>query len=93
MTISIRELHEKRLAKSADYAKEYASLEDEFAVASEVIRARKEAGLTQVQLAERMETTQAVIARMEGGSLPSIRTLQRLAEATGTHLRVSFEAS
>ena len=93
MTISIRELHENRLAKSAEYAKEYESLEDEFAVASEVIRARKEAGLTQVQLAERMETTQAVIARMEGGSLPSIRTLQRLAEATGTHLRVSFEAS
>jgi len=92
MTTSIRKLHEKRLATSADYAKEYDALEDEFTVAAEVIRARKEAGLTQVQLAERMETTQAVIARMEGGNLPSIRTLKRLAKATGTHLRISFES-
>jgi len=38
-----------------------------------------------------MNTTQAVIARMEGGSLPSMRTLERLAAATGTHLKVSFE--
>jgi transcriptional regulator with XRE-family HTH domain len=37
-------------------------------------------------------TTQAVVARLEGGRVkPSIRTLERFAKATGTRLRVTFE--
>ncbi len=48
--------------------------------------------LTQEQLAERMDTTQAVIARLESGRVkPSTRTLERLAAATGMRLRISFE--
>ena len=39
-----------------------------------------------------MKTTQAVIARLEsGGSLPSTRTLERFAKATGNRLRITFE--
>ena len=39
-----------------------------------------------------MKTTQAVIARLEGGgSKPSTRTLERYAEATGSRLRITFE--
>jgi transcriptional regulator with XRE-family HTH domain len=48
--------------------------------------------LTQEQLAERMHTTQSVIARLEGGHVrPSTRTLERFAQATGTRLKISFE--
>lgn len=57
-----------------------------------LIEARTRAGLTQAQLASRMNTTQSVIARLEGGRVyPSTRTLERIAEATGTRLRISFE--
>jgi len=43
--------------------------------------------------AERMQTTQSAIARLESGRrLPSSRTLKRFAEATGTRLRISFES-
>jgi transcriptional regulator with XRE-family HTH domain len=57
-----------------------------------MIEARSKAGLTQEQLAARMHTTQAVIARLESGRVkPSTRTLERLAEATGTRLRIRFE--
>jgi len=57
-----------------------------------VIEARAHAGLTQEQLADPMHTTQAVIARLESGRVkPSTRTLERLAEATGMRLRISFE--
>ncbi len=57
-----------------------------------MIEARARAGLTQQQLAERMHTTQAVIARLESGRVkPSTRTLERLAAATGMQLRISFE--
>ena len=39
-----------------------------------------------------MGTTQAVVARLESGrTMPSTRTLERFAKATGTRLRVSFE--
>jgi transcriptional regulator with XRE-family HTH domain len=39
-----------------------------------------------------MGTTQSVIARLEGGkSRPSTTTLERLARATGTRLRIAFE--
>jgi ribosome-binding protein aMBF1 (putative translation factor) len=74
------------------YVAAYDALEDEFALAGAMIRARSFAGLTQAQLARRMHTTQAVIARLESGRVkPSTRTLERLAKATGMRLRISFE--
>lgn len=87
-----RDLHDDIMQSDAEYAREYAALEEEFSLAREVIQARRLANLTQQELADKMNTTQAVIARMEGGSLPSMRTLERLAAATGTQLRVSFES-
>ncbi len=75
-----------------EYIEAYDALEDEFALAAALIEARSHAGLTQQQLAERMQTTQAVIARLESGRFkPSTRTLERLAAATGMRLRISFE--
>jgi len=78
--------------KNPDYVKAYDTLEDEFALATAMIEARAHAGLTQEQLAQRMHTTQAAIARLESGRVkPSTRTLERLAAATGMKLRISFE--
>lgn len=75
-----------------EYVRAYEALEDEFALAAALIEARAAANLTQEELAKRMGTTQPVIARMEGGKvMPSSRTLARLAKATGTRLRISFE--
>jgi ribosome-binding protein aMBF1 (putative translation factor) len=87
-----RELHDELYNADPEYTKEYDALAEEFALADEVIRARSHANLTQVELAKKMDTTQAQIARIEGGKMPSIRTLERLAAATGTQLKVSFEA-
>jgi transcriptional regulator with XRE-family HTH domain len=78
--------------KDSKYRREYAALEEEFSLVSALIAARTRAGLSQEQLANRMKTTQAVIARLEGGgSKPSTRTLERFAEATGSRLRIIFE--
>ena len=74
------------------YVEAYEALEKEFAIAAAVISARSHAGLTQEELAKRMGTTQSVIARLEGGKTrPSTSTLEKLAQATGTKLRISFE--
>lgn len=67
-------------------------MEEEISLAASLIEARACAGLTQEQVAQRMKTTQAVVARLEGGgSMPSTRTLEKYARATGTRLRISFE--
>jgi ribosome-binding protein aMBF1 (putative translation factor) len=82
----------KRWRKDPGYVAAYENLSEEFALAAALIQARATAGLTQQQLARRMHTTQAVIARLESGrAKPSTRTLERLATATGTRLRISFE--
>jgi ribosome-binding protein aMBF1 (putative translation factor) len=87
----VSDLHRKWI-KSPEYRKAYEKLEPEFALARAVINARVKAGLTQEQLAQRMETTQSVIARLESGrTRPSTQTLERLASATGTRLKISFE--
>ena len=78
--------------KDPGYVAEYNALEEEFALASVLIKARGDADLTQEQVATAMGTTQAFIARLESGrSLPSTRTLERFAKATHTRLRISFE--
>lgn len=73
---------------------EYEAQAPEFAVARELIAARVRAGLTQEELAARMQTTQSTIARLESGrSLPSLRTLSRYAEATGSRAEVRLVAA
>jgi ribosome-binding protein aMBF1 (putative translation factor) len=69
----------------------YEALESEFTFAAEIIGARAKAGLSQAELAQRMHTSQSAIARLESGRVrPSVRTLERLAAATGTRLRISL---
>lgn len=87
----IKDLHAEWM-KDAEYRQEFEALETEFAVARALIEARAKAGLTQEELARRMDTSQSAIARLEAGrALPSARTLERFAKATGTSLRISFE--
>jgi ribosome-binding protein aMBF1 (putative translation factor) len=88
---TVDDLHKKWM-KSPKYRREYESLDEEFSLAAALIQARGRAGLTQQQVAQRMNTTQAVIARLEGGgSMPSTRTLEKYARATGTRLKITFE--
>src|SRR5271168_4188541 len=78
--------------KDPRYVAAYDSLQEEFALASALIKARADADMTQEEVAAAMGTTQAVVARLESGKvLPSTRTLERFAKATRTRLRISFE--
>jgi ribosome-binding protein aMBF1 (putative translation factor) len=86
----ISDLH-KTWMKDPEYRKEFDALEEEFAVASAMIAARTRAGLTQDELAERMNTRQSTIARLESGkSMPSGKTMKKFAEATGSRLKIAF---
>ena len=89
----VRDLHEK-WQRDPEYRAAYDALGPEFELARVLIEARTSAGLTQAQLAECMQTTQSVVARLESGrARPSTRTLEKIAQCTGTRLRISFEPS
>jgi len=61
-------------------------------ISRELISARTRAGLTQSEIAGRMNTTQSTIARLESGkTMPSMRTVQRYAEATGSKVIIRLE--
>ncbi len=87
----VGKLHKKWM-KDPKYRSEYEKLGPEYELVHAIIEARTRAGLTQQQLAKRMKTTQSVIARLEAGGVnPSTKTLERLAKATGTRLKIDFE--
>ncbi len=67
-------------------------IEETLEIARALGEARARAGLTTAELAERIETTPAAVARFERGTVrPSGKTLEKVARATGTRLRVAFE--
>ena len=63
-----------------------------FETARELVAARAQAGLSQAQVAERTGTTQSTVARLESGMHPpSLRTVQRFAQAEGGRAVVRIE--
>ena len=81
-----------RILANPEVRAEYDAQAPEYQIAHELIAARARAGLTQAELAERMHTKQSTIARLESGrTLPSMRTLARYAEATGSRAVVRLE--
>ncbi|MGC4190994.1 MAG: ABC transporter substrate-binding protein [Thermomicrobiales bacterium] len=60
-------------------------------IAQAITAARRQAGMTQKDLALAMNTTQSVIATLESGrSLPRLSSIQRVARATGTSMDLSL---
>ena len=83
--------HKKQLLKDPEFRKEFEALEPEYKLASALIRLRLAKGLTQEQLAHILNTKQESIARLEsGGSLPSLSTVRRVADALDAEVEISF---
>jgi len=70
----------------------YEELKFQERIGGTLAAARKKAGLTQEEVAERADTTQSAIARLEGGNggLPSVALLDRIARAVGLRLILEF---
>ena len=66
--------------KDPTFRKEYDALAEEFALFDALVSARQQAGLTQMEVAERMGTKTPAVARLEAGGgrqhhAPSLATL------------------
>jgi DNA-binding XRE family transcriptional regulator len=91
----VRHSHQEFLAKAATrkgFAEAYDALALEYHVASQMLKARSRAGLTQDAVAERMGTTKSAVSRLEsaGKHAPSLATLKRYARAVGCELQVKL---
>ena len=88
------QLKQKAL-NNANVKREYDDLGLEFQLLNEMLISRKEAGLNQSQVADKMGKKQATIARLEsslssGEHSPSLTTLKQYASAVGCHLDIRF---
>ena len=78
--------------KNPEFRQEYEASEKELQGFDKILKARFEAGLTQEAVAQRMGTSQAAVARLEGnlanGRYPSVRSLERYAKAVGKRFEI-----
>ena len=85
--------HDRFLArahKRKGFSEAYDDLEGEYLLVSELLAARKRAGLTQEEVAESMGTTKSAISRLEaaGKHSPSVTTLKKYARALGCDVEI-----
>ena len=87
----ITTLH-KRWMKTEGYKDAFEESRIEFELARQLIETRIKSGLSQEELADKMGTSQSSVARLESGtSMPSMRTLNKFAEATNCQLQIQFK--
>ena len=83
--------HKAELMKDPEFVKAWKETELEYQIARAIIEARIKKGITQKILAEKLQTKQSVISRLESGkTTPSLSLLKRLAEALNVPLKVQF---
>lgn len=82
----------KELLKNKVIASEYKRLEPRYALISQLIEARIKRGLTQKELAKKIDTKQSAIARLESGNInPSIDFLEKVTQALNSRLIIQVK--
>ena len=81
----------KQLLQSPEVQHEYNELKVQYDIKREIIKLRIEQGLSQQELAEKINTKQSAISRLESGDYnPSLEFLTKIANALGKELHISF---
>ncbi len=82
----------KKELRRPEVKKEYDALEEEYQLATELIKLRQKAGLTQRELAKKAKTSQPCIARLESGRYQNVSMafLRKVSRALGVEPHISF---
>lgn len=89
---TFKEFKTKALA-NPKVRKEYESLATAYGLRKNLIKLRKEAGLTQEELAEKLHTKKSNISRLENVNSkisPKLSTIEEYAKAVGYKLQIEF---
>lgn len=87
----LNKLEKKLRTKIKNFDKKYSLAEAKLGAAIQIANEREKVGITQADLAKRLNTTQSVISRIESGKQNlTLDMLQRIAEALGKR-KISVE--
>jgi len=81
--------------KDPEFRAHYQEERQALMLAMKIGKLREKKGLSQQQLAKLMGTSQQAISRIESGDYEgfTLKTLEKIAEATGTRVKIEFVAA
>ena len=83
--------HLEESLKDPEFKQEWDAQAAEREVMRQIVEARKDAGMTQAELAEACGMKPANLCRLENGNgNPSVATLSKIAQGLGRRLEISF---
>ncbi|MCI5139862.1 MAG: XRE family transcriptional regulator [Candidatus Electrothrix sp. AR1] len=83
----------KKALANPEVEKEYRKLSPAYALRKQLIKIRKDAGLTQAGIAEILKTNKSNISRLENvhsAISPRLSTIEKYAKAAGYELKINF---
>ena len=90
-TFDLDDYISQRKETDSEFAQKFDTGYEEFKIGMMIKEMRLESGMTQEQLAEKLETKKSVISRMENHSEDiRLSTLQKVASVFGKQLKVSM---
>lgn len=90
-TFDLDDFISQRKKTDSEFAQNFDNGYEEFKIGMMIKEMRLESGMTQEQLAEKLETKKSVISRMENHSEDiRLSTLQKVASVFGKQLKVSM---
>jgi len=85
------QVKDRLFQESPELRQAYEESEPAYLLASAMLRARSDLGITQAELARRMGTSQSVVSRLENmDSSPTLRTVVKVAKALGCEVELRF---
>ncbi|OGH61007.1 MAG: hypothetical protein A3G34_16945 [Candidatus Lindowbacteria bacterium RIFCSPLOWO2_12_FULL_62_27] len=84
--------HLKKELKDPEFRKHFEEERRALALAMKIVKLRQRRGLTQKDLARAMRTSQQAVSRIESGEYEgfTLKTLEKIAEATGSRLKIDL---
>ncbi len=81
--------------KDPEFKRHYDDERQALKLAIKIAALREQKGLSQQELAKRMGTSQQAISRIESGEYEgfTLKTLEKIAEATGMKVKIDFVAA
>ena len=81
--------------KDPEFKRHYEDERQALKLAIKIAALREQKGLSQQELAKRMGTSQQAISRIESGEYEgfTLKTLEKIAEATGMKVKIDFVAA
>jgi len=81
--------------KDPEFRAHYQEEKQALMLAMKIAKLREKKGLSQQQMAKLMGTSQQAISRIESGNYEgfTLKTLEKIAEATGTRVKIEFVAA